>query len=278
MRGVVVAAALTGLVLLGITAMGTAGSDEEARRLELTGSSTVAPLAAEIARRFEVEHPGVRVDVQTGGSSRGIADARSRLVQVGMVSRELTADEGADLTAHPVARDGVALVVHADNPVPGLDSEQVRAIWRGEVEDWSELGGPPGPVTVVHKAEGRATLVVFLEHFGLRNAEVEADVIVGDNQQGIRTVAGNPGAVGYVSVGEVEVEAARGVPIRVVRLDGVEPTPATVADGSYGLGRMLNLVTPGEPSGLAAEFVEYARSPAVRDLVRAQGFVPVAGG
>ena len=66
-------------------------------KIVITGSSTVAPLIAEIGKRFEEKNPGVRVDVQTGGSSRGINDARSGLANIGMASRALK-DGEKDLT------------------------------------------------------------------------------------------------------------------------------------------------------------------------------------
>ncbi len=56
-------------------------------RLTLSGSSTVAPLISEIARRYEADHPGIRIDVQTGGSARAINDTRMGMVDIGMVSR-----------------------------------------------------------------------------------------------------------------------------------------------------------------------------------------------
>ncbi len=62
-------------------------------RLLTTGASTMGPLVAEIAKRFEQQHPGVRIDVQTGGSSRGVADARSGLAGIGMGSPGLNPDE-----------------------------------------------------------------------------------------------------------------------------------------------------------------------------------------
>jgi phosphate transport system substrate-binding protein len=126
-------------------------------RLILTGSSTVAPLAAEIAVRFETRHPGVRIDVQTGGSGKGIADARSGVADIGMASRGLK-DGESDLTAHQIAADGVCLIVHQSNPITELTDEQVVGIYTGQINNWSELGGPDRPIVVVHKAEGRATL------------------------------------------------------------------------------------------------------------------------
>ncbi len=85
----------------------------------LSGSSTVAPLAAEIGKRFESLHPGVRVDVQTGGSSRGINDARAGLADIGMASRALKASEG-DLSSFTIALDGISVIVNRSNPAASL--------------------------------------------------------------------------------------------------------------------------------------------------------------
>src|SRR6185503_4103802 len=82
----------------------------EAGKLVLTGSSTVAPLAAEIGKRFESLHPGVRVDVQSGGSGRGITDSRQGLADIGLVSRALKDDE-KDLLSFPIANDGVCVIL-----------------------------------------------------------------------------------------------------------------------------------------------------------------------
>lgn len=257
---------------LAILALGC-GTSERGDKLVITGSSTVAPLVAEIGKRFEAAHPGKRVDVQTGGSSRGIADARSGLADVGMASRALKEGEG-DLHAYPIARDGVCLFVHRDNPVAELSDEQVAAVYTGRLRNWSDLGGADAPITVVNKAEGRATLEVFLEYFALASAEIRADVIVGDNEQAVKTVVADPNAIAYVSIGTAEYSAAHGVPIKLLPTGGVAATSANLAAGSFPLGRPLNLVTRDEPSGLVKEFIDFARSCEVGDLVREMHFVP----
>lgn len=268
-------ALLSLIAILAVAGCSRSDAAGTSRRLVLTGSSTVAPLAAEIGRRFEGLHPDVRVDVQSGGSGRGIADAIRGTADIGMASRALKAGEEA-LIAHVLARDGVGMIVHASNPVAGLSDDQVRAVWRGEITDWSSLGGDPGEIVVVHKAEGRATLEVFLAYFGLANEEVEPDVVVGENQQAIKSVAGNPRAIGYVSIGAAEVEAEGGSPIRLLPTNRVEATTANLAAGRFPVSRPLMLLTRGEPSPLAREFLDFALSPEVHDLVRAQSFVPIA--
>lgn len=241
-----------------------------AERLVVAGSSTVQPVVEVAAQAYEALHPGVEIDVQGGGSSVGISSARSGLADLGMVSRALKPDE-ADLVATPIALDGIALVVHASNPVTDLSTGDVVAIFSGERPEWS----PGRPVTVVNKEEGRATLELFAAHFGLQGRFSPAAVVVGPNGQAIATVAGNPDAITYVSVGSALVAEADGTPIRRVTLDGVAATPDTVADGTYPISRPLVLVTAGPPTGLAAAFVAYLLSPEGQRIASAQDFVPV---
>ena len=244
-------------------------------KLVLTGSSTMAPLVNEIAKQFESRHPGVRIDVQTGGSSRGIADVRRSTADIGMASRTLKPEE-TDLAAHTIAMDGVCMILNRRNPVKTLTDDQILYIYTSRITNWSQLGGSDAPITVVNKADGRATLEIFLHHFKLKSVDVKAGVIIGDNQQGIRTVAGDPHAIGYVSIGAADYEASRGVPIRLLPMNDVEPIVANVRNGSFPMSRPLNLVTQGNISPLAAAFIAFARSQQANDLVEAQYFVSIA--
>lgn len=274
---------MAGAALLSLAACGKAtevpdrsqaAAAAPAGKLVLTGSSTIAPLMLEVAKRYEALHPGVRIDVQTGGSSRGIADARSGLADIGMASRSLK-DEERDLYGTAIARDGIGLIVHADNPVSALAEPQVVAIFTGQIVNWKDVGGGDAPITVINKAEGRSTLELFLQHFKLKPEQIVASVVIGDNEQGIKTLAGNPDGIGYVSIGAAEYAATQGVPIRLLPTAGVAASIENVRNGSFPLSRPLTLVTRAPPTGLAAAFVDYARSAAVHDLIQQLHFVPL---
>src|SRR5688500_13320840 len=245
------------------------------QKLVLTGASTIAPLAGELARRFESLHPGTRVDVQTGGTGRGINDVRKGIADIGMVSRSLRPEE-KDLQAHTIALDGVGIVLHASNPVAALSQQQISDIYTGKTANWKAVGGRDARITVVNKAEGRSTLELLLGYLKVKNSDIKPSVIIGDNAQGIKTVAGNPNAIGYVSIGTAEYEAANGIQIKLLPLDGTAASVANVRNGTFPLSRPLNLITQGVPRGLARDFIEFARSEQVHDLVEAQYFVPVS--
>ena len=251
-----------------------ASSGRPQGRLILTGSSTVAPLAAEIGKRFEAMYPEMRVDVQSGGSSRGIADTREGLAHIGMVSRALKTQE-EDLFAFPIARDGISIIVHRSNPITRLSDAQIAEIYTGKITNWREVGGQNGPIVVVNKAEGRSTLEIFLGYFHLKNSQIRPHVIIGDNEQGIKVVAGNPNAVGYVSIGTAEYDISHGISIKLLPIGGVEATAENIQTGSFPLSRPLNLITRTKPQGLAKRFIDFASSEEVHDIVREQSFIPI---
>jgi len=272
------------IILMSVLALSSAGCDDSSSAspsassalqgtLTLTGSSTVAPLAMEIGRRFETLHPGVRVDVQTGGSSRGIGDARNGTADIGMASRALKGDE-LSLNVFQIASDGIGIIVHRENPIRKITAQQVADIYTGRITNWNQLGGHDAKITVVHKADGRATQKVFLKHFQMHNADVKPHVVIGDNQQGIKTVINDVNAVSYVSIGAADYEARHGAALRLLPLDGVTPSLANVSDGQYPIARPLNLITRDRPTGLVKAFIDYATSKDVLDLVEAQTFVP----
>lgn len=253
------------------------GIGNAAERVVVTGSSTIAPLVAEIAKRYEQLHPDVRIDVQTGGSHRGMSDARRGLADIGMVSKALKEEE-RDLIPVTIAYDGVTMIVHADNPVEELSAAEIVDIYTGKIGNWAALGGPDKDVVVVNKAEGRSTLESFLEHFKLKSNQIKADVVAGDNEQAIKAVAGNSYSIGYVSVGNAEYDVKKGVPIKLLPLDGVPASRETVAAQKFPIVRPLNLVLAKEPVGLVLDFVTFATSENVRDIVESFYYVPPQDG
>jgi phosphate transport system substrate-binding protein len=245
------------------------------KKLVLTGSSTVAPLAGELGKRYESQHPGTRIDVQSGGSSRGISDARQGTADIGMVSRGLKPDEG-DLQSVTIAQDGISMIVNRSNPIAALKDEEIINIYTKKTTQWNEVGGGNQPITVVSKAEGRSTLELFAKYFKLETKDIKADSVIGENTQAIKLVAGNPDAIAYVSIGAAEYEIAQGSPIKLLPIKGAEASTANILNGKFPISRPLNLVTKTAPTGLAKEFIEFAQAKANEDIVKAQYFVPLA--
>ena len=240
----------------------------------ITGSSTIEPLVQEIAQRYEIEHPQVEVEVEAGGSGQGLTDTYAGNADIGMVSRAIQETDPAILD-FPIARDGISILLHKDNPVAQLTNEQIVEIFTDKINNWQEVGGPDSPMVVVNKAKGHATLELFKTFFNCNTEQIKADVIIRGNEEAIATVSANPAAIGYVSIGTAEYEIVHGAPIKLLPINGVLATIVNVANDTFPLTRPLTLVTDSDPSPIAQDFIAYAQSEAVADLVKEQAFIPL---
>lgn len=242
--------------------------------LVVSGSGTMAPLVAAMARRFEQQHAGVRVEVGNGGSGRGLADVRAGYTQVGMVSRALHGDE-QDLRALPIARDGIALVVHADNPVVSLSHAQVAAIYGGEVSNWKQVGGRDEPILSIAPASAEhSSPALIADHFGLALARLKASHTESSNAARLRLLREHRNAIAILSVSEAERSVRAGAPLRLLPDEGIAASSRNVLRGDYPLVRPLALVTRPAPGALAQAFIAFCASSQVTDLIVAHGFVP----
>lgn len=257
------------------------GSASDGGTLRVSGSTTVGPVAADAAEILRSRGMAVTID-NFGGSAGGIAQLAAGQIDVGMSSKPLDA---ADRDAHPqtdfvptlVGHDALGVIVDQavyDAGVTDLEAPTLRRIFAGEVENWSELGGPDLPVFVYQKEPGRGTLEVLVDYlYPDGDAPDPPDssryAVVGGNEEARTKLASAPGAVGPLSV--AFAGATDG--LAAVAVDGVAPGPDTIRDGSYPLSRPLLLLTDGPPSGAAAEFVALLLSEEGQALVEANGYL-----
>ncbi|MES3020217.1 MAG: phosphate ABC transporter substrate-binding protein [Pseudomonadota bacterium] len=268
-----------------LLALGACG-DERARRspaaepataarepLRVSGSNTLEPLVKALAARFHALYPGIVIELRSGGSRQGIQDVRMAVSEIGMVSRNLN-DEEQDMQSFPIARDGVGLIVHRDNPVRELASAQVKTIYTGGFANWRQVGGDDAPLIVYSRPNGRSSLDLFLEYFKLDKAALKARREIADNAPTIAAVAAERNAIAYVSLGEAEISIRAGAPIKLLVFDGVSASAGNVRNGNYAILRPLMLVTKDLPEGDAKKFIDFCLSAQATDLVQKFGFIP----
>ncbi len=238
------------------------------------GSTTVQPLAEKLAEAFSAQHPKVEITVQGGGSSVGVKSAGEGTVDVGAASREVKESElqeFPDLVIHTIARDGIAIVAHPDVPVDGLTKEQVKGIFAGEITNWSEVGGPDKPIVVVSREEGSGTRAAFEEMvMGKEGPPIVDTAILQPSNGAVRTtVSTTPDSIAFLSFGYLDES------VKVLTVDGVEPTEANAASGNYPIVRPLNLLTKGEPGGVVKAWLDFILSEEGQAIVVEEGYIAV---
>jgi phosphate transport system substrate-binding protein len=264
---------LAGLLALGAqTAMAQGKSAPAPERLTISGSSTMAPMIAELARRFQARHAGTTFTVRSGGSGRGVSDTLDGSSQIGMVSRELLPQEKG-LFAIAVARDGVAFVVHRENPVSALTRAQALAIFTGTINDWSALRGRAGRIEAVIRSSGGSTEIVS-HYLGVPAEALKGVHDISDNNAVMQLIATTRNAIAFISTGAVEHAVEKGVPVKALTLDGRVPGTGAVRDGTWPMSRPLNLVSRRVPTGIAKAFIEYVLSPEAHPVIIEHDYIP----
>ncbi|HEV7801376.1 MAG TPA: substrate-binding domain-containing protein, partial [Burkholderiales bacterium] len=169
-------------------------------KLIVTGSGVMVPLVSGIARRFESAHPGVKIDVQPGGSGKALADLRAGACDIGMLARSLRQGE-RDLFASAIARDGVAIMVHRDNPVKRIDASQLREVLTGRLANWKALGGRDAPVKLGWRSKGEGAVELMLDHLKLKRDQIGPHVLLTTSADAIKLVGHDPNGMAMASVG-----------------------------------------------------------------------------
>ncbi|MGZ5095342.1 MAG: substrate-binding domain-containing protein [Burkholderiales bacterium] len=242
-------------------------------KLRITGAGSLVPLVSEVARRFEESHPGVKIDVRGGGTARGLADLRSGASDIGMVAFSL-GDRERDLFRFPIARDGIAVIVNAQNNLRALNSNTLSDILTGKITNWKALGGPDAALLLALGPEGGGSSEIFAQHLKLQHAQLAPHTPIITTEDAIAFVSKKPNGLAVGSIGVVERSARAGAPIKLIAYNGFPATSRTVENHLYALTRPLTLVSRGAPEGLQKQFIDYALSPTLIDLQLKYGFVP----
>lgn len=159
------------------------------------------------------------------------------------------------LWAAPIAQDGIAVVVHPDNKIPGLTLDELRAIYQGRVGNWRELGGPDLPLTVISREDGSGTRAEFEGRTMGTRPTTTAARIVPSSAGMIDTVSRSAGSIGYVSLAYLD-ERVHALPI-----NGVSASQNTIRDNSYPLRSTIYVVGNQEPTGALRTFIGWIQSP-----------------
>jgi len=245
--------------------------DRSGLALIIAGSTSVQPFAELLAEEYAHEHPDAEIDVQGGGSSAGITAVQSGTADIGMSSRMLKGDELV-LWSAEIAKDGLAIIVHPDNPAGDLTVDQLRGIYTGEILNWSSVGGADAKIHIITREERSGTRGAF-EDLVMGKDYITPKAIVQDSNGAVRQlVSGDKNSIGFISMGLVDDT------VKAVGLGGVSPSWENITNGSYNLYRPFLFVTAEEPDGLARSFIDYALSAEGQRMLAEEGLIPPAAG
>jgi phosphate transport system substrate-binding protein len=249
------------LLLISACAAGPAPTPPPAR-LRIAGSTTMTPVLNELATELQTQNPNLLVEVQGGGTTIGWQELRADRVEMAALSYwDETQAIPDDFQLIPVARDGIAVIVHPRNPISNVTALQLRALFGGEVLDWRGLGGIEGEPEIISREDGSGTRAAFEARvMGEQRVTLNA-LVMPTTRAVVDYVASHPLAVGYVSLSAVD-ERVTAVPV-----EGMPPTKEDARSGAYYLSRTLYLAvrTPFAPPARA--FIDFAGSASGQKII-----------
>lgn len=242
----------------------------DTQSVSTNGSTSMEEVIGALGEQFQADNEGVQFTYDPTGSGTGITAVSEGRCDIGLSSRALTDEEkSSGLKETILALDGIAVIVNNENKVSNLSMDQIASIYKGEITNWSEVGGADGEIVVIGREAGSGTRdgfesVTETEESCKYNQELTS---TGDV---IATVSQNPNAIGYASAASVEDT------VKAVTVDNVEVNDDTILDGSYKLQRPFVLVTKEdtELSETAQKFFDFATSADAYDIISEAGAVP----
>lgn len=284
---------LVTLLLLLAACSSTSGDSESispsaSAYIQNKGSDTIVNLGLAWAEEYQKVKPEVRISVTGGGSGTGLTAMISGTVDIASASRkikdeEIAASEANGITPveYVIARDAIAVIVNPENPVSELSLEQIARIYRGEVENWSELGGDDRPIVRLSRETNSGTHVYFLEEVvrlgDPENKEIfSADTLLLPSSEGIISeVSENPNAIGYDGLGYVTDEVKVIAIARTADQPYILPSVETVNNGKYPISRDLYMYIQADASQNVLDYMTWILSPDAQTIVSDLGFVPI---
>jgi len=259
----------------------------DGQELYISGSTTVLPITNLVAEAFMAEYGG-SVVVSGGGSGTGISEAINGLNDIGNASRAAKDKEldeakglGVELVEVVVAIDAICVVTSAN--VTGVDNltiEQLSDIFRGEITNWSEVGGNDAEIVLASRDSSSGTFEYFLEAVVQQDKQFEdytfasTALALQSNADVVNTVVENDNAIGYIGLGYLE-EAVDGGALLVNVEDSV-PSLETAQSGEYPVSRPLfNYYREGDLSEMGQAYLDYQLSDEGQAMAQSAGFVPL---
>ena len=265
------------------------GPAEAKTYLQVKGSDTEVNLVQRLAEMYMKKDPNASIAVTGGGSGVGIAAIINKTTDLCNSSRPMKDSEIAKAKANGVnpvgiafAVDGLSVIVNPKNSLKSLTMDQIGQIYRGEVTNWKQLGGPDGPITLYGRQPNSGTFVFFREGVVKGDYSNKMNQMNG-NAQILEAVKKDAGGIGYVGIGYVVDDAGKVVPginvLEVAKDSRSKPTSPlqleNIMSGAYPITRPLYQYFDKNNQAKVEGFIKYELSPEGMAIIKKDGFYPL---
>jgi phosphate transport system substrate-binding protein len=248
-----------------------------AGNIEIKGSTTVLPIAQKVAEAYMKQNPDVKISISGGGSGNGIKAIIDGSTDIADSSRfikdkevKMAVEKGVYPVPFAVAYDCIIPVIHPSNPVNNLTLEQLKAIYKGEVKNWKDIGGKDKKIVVISRDTSSGTYEVWEEKVMKKERVFPGALLQASNGAIVQAVSKNENAIGYIGLGYLNDT------VKATTVNSIKGTSETTLDGTYPISRALYMFTNGWPKLDTLNFINFVLNPEKgQKYVEETGFVPL---
>jgi len=260
---------------------------EESKPLTFLGATAVQPIIDMVRLEYQKKYH-TNLLTEGGGSDKGIRYLSEDKADIAMVYRSLLEEEKRLYAYAIIGYDAVAIIVHKDNPITAISKQQLIDVYRGKITNWNQLGGVNKALIPISKEPNRGTIYQFEKETGLFHSSRRTNTDpakkitplaweAGANNDNIVWVGGLLDAISYVSLGNAKSSIAKGMPIKIIPLEGVFPSKQSIANHTYPIIGELVLVY-NKNNIKAKNFIDYILSDEGQHAVEKNKFTRVNHG
>lgn len=263
------------LIVSSLVPLASYANTEPAETLNWVGCGiSKKAYVTDLAKAFS-EKTGIQINIQGGGATKGIREVVKGEADLGGSCRyALPEDPRESLVGlEPVAWDALAVIVHKDNPLDDISLEQVSKIFAGEITNWKQLGGADAPIEVFTRKSkfsgvGRTFRKLVYADFDFELASTRSFKSSGPLE---KTLIESPHAIAITGI-----SSARLRDVKILKLNGIEPSVANLRSGEYLLYRPLYLTYNANSDKIDSvkKFISFCHSVEGRNIMKANGTLP----
>jgi len=243
----------------------------------IKGSTTVLPIAQKIAEAYMKENPDISISISGGGSGNGIKAIIDGTTDIANSSRfikdkeiKLAVEKGRYPVPFSVAYDCIVPVVHLSNLINNITMSQLKAIYKGEITNWEQIGGEDRRIVVISRDTSSGTYEVWEKKVMKKERVYPGALLQASNGAIVQIVSKNKNAIGYIGIGYVDDT------VKPLTVNGVVGSVETTLSGEFFISRPLYMFTNKWPVGETSKFINYVLHPENgQRLVKEAGFVPL---
>jgi phosphate transport system substrate-binding protein len=257
--------------------------------IQIKGSDTEVNLVQRLAENFMKKNSAYSLAVTGGGSGVGIAAIINKTTDLANASRPMKKDEIDNARANKVdpvgvvfAVDGLSVIINDKNTVKSMTVDQIGQIFRGDLTNWKQVGGPDLPITLYGRQPNSGTFVFFRESI-VRGDYANKMNQMNGNAQILEAVKKDKGGIGYIGIGYATGGTGKVVPgihvVEVARDSRSKPfSPLkleNILKGTYPITRPLYQYFDNHNRAKVEAFIKYELGPEGAGIIHKEGFYPL---